>query len=702
MTAALTVMSEMPPVAVPTITLVEGTSFAISATTGDMVPGGVNGLYCRDTRALATWRLLVDGCSCEPLSAHLDAPYQATFLGLRAGSAVPLLVQRVRLVGDGMREDLVLRNLGVEDTACRLTLELATDFADLFSVKSGQPEPLDTVSWSMHEDGVTAVAGGGDRQRGVRVRADGPAVVAPSLLAFDAMVPARGRWSATIEVVPVVGHQHTEPLYPRHEPLHQTGPALRLRDWQNASPAFELPRDNWTAVIDRSIQDLGALRIHSRANDGPGSAEVVAAGAPWFMTLFGRDSLLTAWMALPLGQELALSTLQALAALQGQRINRLNEEEPGRILHEVRHGTSFPLTAGNSVYYGSVDATPLFCMLVGELYRWGMPKERLAPLMSHVDRALAWILEHGDRDGDGFVEYQRATDKGLRNQGWKDSHDSVSFADGRLAEGPIALAEVQAYVYGAFVARSELAAAFGDHDAEARWANRARQLHAQFHEAYWLTGQGYYALALDGGKRPVDALASNLGHVLWTGLADRSVAATVAERLVSPEMFTGWGVRTLAATMHRYDPVSYHNGSVWPHDTALCAAGLARYGYVDEADILAHGIFEAAVAFGGRLPELFCGFDHTEFPYPVPYPTSCSPQAWAAAAPLLLLRAVLGFDPEIPSKRVYLDPPPPTAHLAGVVLRDLPLAAQRVEIDGTARGNLRGLPGVDVIHKRRH
>jgi glycogen debranching enzyme len=701
MTAALTVMSEMSPVAEPTITLVEGTSFAISATTGDMVPGGVNGLYCRDTRVLATWRLLVDGCSCEPLSAHLDAPYQATFLGRRAGTGVPLLVQRVRLVGDGMREDLVLHSLGTEDMACRLTVELATDFADLFSVKSGQPQPLGAVSWSIQEDGVTAKAGGGDRRRGARVWADGPTVLAPGLLTFDAVVPARGRWSATIEVVPIVGHQQAESRHPQHEPLNESVPALRLRDWQDASPAFELPRENWTAVVHRSIQDLGALRIQSSADDGPGSAEIVAAGAPWFMTLFGRDSLLTAWMALPLGQQLALSTLQALAALQGQRVNPLNEEEPGRILHEVRHGTSFPLTAGDSVYYGSVDATPLFCMLVGELSRWGIPKERLALLMPHVDRALDWILRYGDRDGDGFVEYQRATDKGLLNQGWKDSHDSVSFADGRLAEGPIALAEVQAYVYGAFVARSELAAAFGDHDAEARWANRATRLHTQFHEAFWLPSHGYYALALDGAKRPVDALASNMGHVLWTGLADRSVAGTVAEHLISPQMFTGWGVRTLATTMRRYDPVSYHNGSVWPHDTALCAAGLASYGYVDEADKLAHGIFDAAVVFGGRLPELFCGFDHSDFPYPVPYPTSCSPQAWAAGAPFLLLRAMLGFEPEIPSQRVYLDPAPAPAHLAGIILRDVPLAAQRVEIDATADGTLHGLPGVEVIHKRR-
>jgi glycogen debranching enzyme len=695
----LTMATVMPPVTTPVITLVEGSCFAISETTGDMTASSVEGLYCDDTRVVSGWRLLVDGRPPEPLSAQLEAPYQATFLGRRRGDGASLLVERHRFVGDGLREDLVLRNLGTEDTACRVAVELVVDFADLFSVKAGQPVPLGEVVWKVAGQELLAEAGASGRQRGVRLRLDGLTAIAPGTLAGDLVVPAGGEWRGTIEVVPVVDHEESEPAYPRGEPLHGTTPVTRLREWQESSPTVELSGELLGGVVDRSIQDLGALRIRTDDPDG-GVNEIVAAGAPWYMTLFGRDSLLTAWMALPIDQDLALSTLRALAALQGREVNPLTEEEPGRILHEVRHGTSFPLSPGGAVYYGTADATPLFCMLVGELHRWGVPKDQLAPLLPHVDRALAWILEYGDRDGDGFVEYQRATDKGLQNQGWKDSHDSISFADGTLAEGPIALAEVQAYVYGAFTARRELAAVFDTPAVAQEWADRAESLRQRFHEAFWLPSKGYFALALDGRKRPVDALASNQGHALWTGLVDPRYAARVAEHLVSPDLFSGWGIRTLARSMKRYDPVSYHNGSVWPHDTAICVAGLARYGFVDEAVRISRAVFDAAVAFGDRLPELFCGFDRSEFGYPVPYPTSCSPQAWAAAAPFLLLRSVLGFEPDVPAGKVYLDPPAESDDLAGVVFRGLPMAGRRVTVSGSGTGSLDGLEGIDLVRAR--
>jgi glycogen debranching enzyme len=688
----------MPPVTEPTITLVEGTCFAISSTTGEMVPGGVNGLYYQDSRMLSAWRLLIDGRAPEPLSAHMDTPYQATFLGRRRGGGTSLLVERRRFVGEGMREDIVLRNLDTEATSCRLAVELATDFADMFAVKGGNAAPLGEVLWKSDGEDLIAKAHSGDRQCGIRVRLEGAAVVTDGMMAVDIVIPAGDAWRGTVQVFPIIDHEESEPAYPVGEPLHEAAPVRRLRDWQHARPTIELPGESLGAVIGRSIEDLGALRINTMDAQGVES-EFVAAGAPWFMTLFGRDSLLTAWMALPIDQELALSTLHALAALQGRVVNPLNEEEPGRIPHEVRDGRSFPLSPGHSVYYGTADATPLFCMLVGELHRWGMPKERLAPLMPHVDRALEWIIKYGDRDGDGFVEYQRATDTGLVHQGWKDSDDSMSFADGRFAEGPIALCEVQAYVYGAFVARAELARTFGEDPAE--WESRATELRRRFHEAFWLPTHGYYAMALDGDKRPLDALGSNIGHVLWTGLAEPEAARHVADRLLSREMFTGWGIRTLATTMGRYNPVSYHNGAVWPHDNAICAAGLARYGYTEQAGRVARGVFDAAAAFGGRLPELFCGFDRTEFPYPVLYPTSCSPQAWAAAAPFLLIRAVLGLEPDVPAGKVYLDPPPESAEFAGIAFRNLPMAGHRVEVDGRGRGEIQGLPGIEVVHRRR-
>jgi glycogen debranching enzyme len=679
----------------PTITLVEGNCFAISATTGDIVPDGAAGLFYQDVRMLSAWRLLVDDSPPEPLSAHLDAPFQATFIGRRRGGGASLLVERRRLVGRGMREDVVLRNPGSEDTTCRLLVELTTDFGDRFSI--GGADSSGEVTWKAEGTELLAEIRRDGRQRGVRVRLEGATVASPGTIGVDIVVPARSEWRGSVQVVPIIDDEEFDSPYPVGEPLDDSSPMRRLRDWRVQSPTFGLANESYAAVIDRSIDDIGALRIRTTDPEGV-EREAVAAGAPWFMTLFGRDSLLTAWMALPVTQELAMSTLQSLAALQGREVNHRNEEEPGRILHEVRQ-VPFPLSGGHPVYYGTADATPLFCMLVGELHRWGMPKERLAPLMPHVDRALSWILEFGDRDGDGFVEYQRANDTGLVNQGWKDVGDSISFADGRFPEAPIAMCEVQAYVYGAFVARAELARTFGE-DPE-QWESRAAELKRRFHEAFWMPDQKYYAMALDGDKRQVDTIGSNAGHVLWTGLAEPEAARHVADMLMSPEMFSGWGIRTLATTMARYDPMNYHNGTVWPHDTAICAAGLARYGFTDEAGRIARGILDAGAAYAGRLPELFSGLDRTEFPYPIPMPSSCSPQAWAAASPLLLIRTVLGLEPDIPSGKVFLDPLPEHAEAADITIRDMPLAGHRVAVDGRAHGEVHGLPGVEVVHKRR-
>jgi len=284
-------------------------------------------------------------------------------------------------------------------------------------------------------------------------------------------------------------------------------------------------------------------------------------------------------------------------------------------------------------------------MLLGHAVRWGVPWEQIAPLMGAAEAAARWIVEYGDRDGDGFVKYQRTSDRGLLNQGWKDSVDSICFADGRQAHGPIALAEVQGYCYAALLAMAHLEERRGDGAAADRWRDHAQRLRERFHEAFWMPEQQYYALALDGDKRQVDAIASNAGHCLWTGIVPDEAAAPVAERLLSPEMFTGFGVRTLGTSNARYNPVSYHNGSVWPHDSALVASGLARYGFREHAQRISDGLLDAATAFDGRLPELFCGFDRSEQPVPVRYPTSCSPQAWAAAVPFELLRIALGLEP---------------------------------------------------------
>jgi glycogen debranching enzyme len=324
----------------------------------------------------------------------------------------------------------------------------------------------------------------------------------------------------------------------------------------------------------------------------------------------------------------------------------------------MRFGAATHLALGGGhVYYGSVDATPLFVMLLGELRRWGLADDVVTRLLPHADAALAWIDTFGDRDGDGYVEYQRATPAGLANQGWKDSWDAIRYADGRLPDAPIALCEVQGYTYAAYVARAHFAEEAGDRQTEARYLDKARRLKEAFNRDFWLEDRGWFALGLDADKRAIDALASNMGHCLWTGIVDADKAPAVAERLLSPELFSGWGIRTLSTAIRSHNPVSYHNGSVWPHDSALCAAGPMRYGFVDEALRVIEGLLGAAEAGGGRLPELFAGFSRSEFSSPAAYPTSCSPQAWAAATPHLILRLLLRLEP--------LGLAPPTVDRAG-------------------------------------
>ncbi|MFL6121713.1 amylo-alpha-1,6-glucosidase, partial [Actinophytocola sp.] len=422
----------------------------------------------------------------------------------------------------------------------------------------------------------------------------------------------------------------------------------------------------------------------------------VAAGAPWFMTLFGRDSLLTAWMALPLDVGLAVGTLRTLAAAQGRVVDPLTEEEPGRIMHELRRGPDSAAVLGGEHYYGTVDATPLFVMLLAESWRWGADEDAVRALLPAAGAALAWVDRYGDRDGDGFVEYRRATDRGILNQGWKDSADGVNDAAGRAAATPVALCEVQGYVYAALLARAELAEGFGDPATAARLRERAAELRLRFADAFWLPDRGWYAVALDGRKQPVDALTSNAAHCLWTGIATDEHAATLVERLSTADMDTGYGLRTLAASMGAYNPMSYHNGSVWPHDTAIAVAGLMRYahlpGAVDLAHRLADGLLDAAAAFGGRLPELYCGFARAEFSPPVPFPTSCSPQAWASAAPLLLVRSFLGLNPHVPRATVATDPHLP-ARWGEVTLSGLALGPVTAHVSATGdKAAVTGLP----------
>jgi glycogen debranching enzyme len=674
-------------------TLVEGSTFCLSSMGGDVLPGWAHGLFVSDTRILSGWRLELDGRSVEPLSTQEDAPYAATFVGRtppRPGLAdSTLLVTRRRYVADGMREEIVLENLSSESAGVQVTLSVEVDFADLFEVKEGRVPPNKGMTVDVGEDALTYQVPAGKDTRTVRISATSDPMLSPGQATFRALVPSRGRWSTTLSVQAGLRADET-PGPGRDVGVGRADPAHRLRAWRMATPQIATADPVLAHTLRTSAADLGALQIQDP--DHP-DRPVVAAGAPWFMALFGRDSLLTSWMALPVDQQLALGTVQTLAEHQGTKIDPLTEEQPGRILHEVRLGRGAALAlGGGNAYYGTADATPLFVALLGEMHRWGVPEEAIRPLIPNADRAVNWIHNFGDRDGDGFVEYKRETDRGLVNQGWKDSFDGINDAQGRIAEAPIALCEVQGYCYAAYQARARLAADTGDDATAALYRERAEELKAKFNATFWLDEVGYYATALDGNKRPMDSLTSNMGHCLWSGIVDDDKADSVARHLMSPPMFSGFGVRTLGTNMGAYNPMSYHNGSIWPHDSAIVAAGLMRYGYVEEAQRIANGLLAAAQHFGGRLPELFCGFDREDFPKPVPYPTSCSPQAWAAASPILLTRTLLRFEPDVPAHEVQLNPALPE-NLVPLHIRNLPLAGARLTLEvRPERWDLDGLP----------
>ncbi len=686
------------------MTLVEGSAFLICRPDGEVAPDSAEGLFFRDSRFLSRWNLLVNGQVPEQLAASSPDPFSATFVGRirprpgRAESTVTVI--RHRYVGRGMREDLLVRNYGEEAAYCAIELVYGADFADLYTVKEAMAAQHDERPPVAEGAALTFRNRHGAHQRALRVSFSQPAVLEGNRARWEIILAPRAEWTVCEQFSCAIDGEEIEPRWLCGQPVERATPAERLAQWRRRVPVVDTDHEGLRAVLARSAEDLGALRIFDP--DFP-ERTVVAAGAPWFMTLFGRDSLLSAWMALIVDPELALGTLQTLARFQGSKVDPRNEEEPGRILHEMRFGEASSLSLGGDIYYGTADATPLFVMLLGELRRWGLAREAVDELLPHANRAIEWITEFGDRDGDGYVEYQRTCDRGLVNQGWKDSREAVRFADGRLAEPPVALAEVQGYVYGAYLARSFFAAEHGDTGLATRLRQRAADLKEAFNRDFWLPERGWLAMGLDRHKRPIDALTSNMGHCLWTGILDADKADAVARRLLSPDMFSGWGIRTLASSMVGYNPISYHCGSVWPHDNAICAAGLMRYGYVREAQRVIMATLDAAARQGGRLPELYSGLDRLELPMVVGIPTSGSPQAWAAASPLLMLRTLLRLDPWVPRGKVWLHPAIPE-QIGRLHVGRIPLAGARVSVTvENGQAKVEGLPDdLELVDAPRH
>jgi glycogen debranching enzyme len=489
-------------------------------------------------------------------------------------------------------------------------------------------------------------------------------------------------------------------LFPPAPRVDTDAVAASYRAWGRSLAEIRTDNELFNLALERSASDLRLL-----INDGPGPGQrYIAAGVPWFATLFGRDSAITSFEALAVRPQLAIETLEVLASLQATEDDPSRDAEPGKIPHELRTGEM--ARAGelpHRPYYGTIDATPLWLILLGATWDWTGDRALLDRLWPHALAALEWMDRYGDRDGDGFLEYERRTDRGLINQGWKDSHDAIRDRHGSLATGPIALAEVQGYAFDAKRRMAVLARVRGDDELGDRLEREAERLRARFEDAFWSDDQGMYAMALDGDKRRADAIGSNAGHCLWSGIASPDRAQRVVDRLMAPDMFSGWGIRTYGSGQPGYNPIGYHTGTVWPHDVALIAAGFKRYGFHEEANLLVERMFQASQHFADfRLPELFCGFDRDLSGVPVPYPVACSPQAWAAGSVFLFAETMLGLRPHAHRRELELLRPELPEWLSKVTITNLRVGEDTVDLlfhrwrGGTSAEVLRKAPDLDV------
>jgi glycogen debranching enzyme len=628
------------------LVVLDGSTFMVSRRDGDCPTSQETGFFHQDVRHLSRWELLVDGRPIRVLTSRNDTYYSARVFGTLASAGVgrnpPVSIRRDRVVAGGLHEDLVVDNHGARPHTLTLELRLAADFADLFEVKAGQAKRgrqhaevgERRLTLSYQRDGF---------RRATTVTLDQPCEVTAKGARFTFKLRPRQRWRLCIDVACEVDGQRRPPRRRCHDPDRlQPDMPMTLEQWLERAPRLETDYDPLRHIYRHALVDLAALRF--RPSDKL-RWSLPAAGLPWFMALFGRDSLITGYQALPFHPELAHSALQVLAGLQATERDDLADAEPGKLPHEVRRGELAALGEWPSPYYGTHDATPLFLILLDEYERWTGDRDLVAELEPAARAALAWIEGPGDPDGDGYLEYQTRSPVGLRNQCWKDSWNSICFADGRLAEPPIATCELQGYAYDARLRLARLARqVWDDPELAGRLERDAAALKERFNRDYWSQARGHYVLALDRAKRQVDAMTSNAGQLLWSGIVDSEHAPALVERLLAPDMASGWGVRTMSARDGAYNPIEYHNGTVWPHDTALVAEGLRRYGYPEAASRLAFGLLEAAAAFAWRLPEVFAGYPRAETGMPVEYPTACRPQAWAAGTPLLAIRTLLGLD----------------------------------------------------------
>lgn len=688
------------------LTLIDGKTFLSTTLAGDIAPAGAPdvGFFYDDTRFMSRLELRVGGNRTVVLSSSTEQTF-ASQIELTTGQStlrdtyeIPensVHVRREQLLSaDTLFDQLTFENFNFHELEVLVELIYEADFMDVFQVRGVARQKLghyykpivqreEILFHYLGQDGVA---------RDTIVHFSTPP---------DQIENTTAIWRLKLQ--PFKRCQIQTTIVPRVEDkrLRTDRPdfahSLRSRReafaaWESQSTHFESSNSIFNQMIGTCKGDFHALQI-------PEAGEhVIAAGIPWFATMFGRDSIIAAYQSLLLNPKLAAETLRVLARYQGKERNDWRDEEPGKILHEYREGE---MTRAGEIpfgpYYGSVDATPLWLILLCETFNWTADEQLVRDMLPHAYRALEWIDECGDLDGDGFIEYLRRSPLGLENQGWKDSWNANLHRDGEVAKPPIALCEVQGYVYDARYRMASLMRSFGDIKTADRLKKEAAEMAKRFEKSFWMPQHGFYAMALDREKRQLQVIASNAGHLLFTRMLSQERARAVTQRFMQPDMFTGWGWRTMSRNERVFNPLSYHRGSVWPHDNSIAAHGMALYEFREPATQVFTALFQAALNFRDyRLPELFCGIERREFDEPVQYPVSCSPQAWASGAVFLLMTSVLGIRPSAPRKELTIVNPTLPEWLDSLCVRNLRVGNSRVTLDFTRRGDKTFCNVVDI------
>jgi glycogen debranching enzyme len=688
------------------LTLVDGKTFLSTTVSGDINPPGAPdvGFFHDDTRFLSQLELRVGGHRAVVLSSSTEKTFTSQIelttgnITLRDSFDLPentIHIRREQLLSSGTFFDrFTFENFNLSAVEFVIEVNLDSDFVDVFQVRG--------VARSQHgqyyrpvvrKDSIKFVYHGlDDRWRTTEVHLHPePHQIDNATARWQVKLPPSSRFHIELQVVPYVspssGPEFTaEPRGDkRQQGFNDNRRARRhaFARWESGVTKFSCSNEVYASSLATATSDFHALLIPD------GDERVIAAGIPWFATLFGRDSIIAAFQSLLLEPQLAVDTLRVLARYQGSEVSDWYDEQPGKILHEYRTGEmvrhrEMPF----GPYYGSVDSTPLFLILLSETFNWTADEKLVQELLPNVYRALDWIDRYGDLDGDGFVEYQRRSPRGLVNQGWKDSWDAIMHRDGSVAQTPIALSEVQGYVYEAKYRMSSLLRHFGDITTADRLKRDANELERRFDKSFWMPKQNFYALALDSSKKQVQVVTSNPGHLLFCRLVGKERARAIMQRLMADDMFTGWGWRTLAASEPVFNPLSYHRGSVWPHDNSLIAHGMALNEFRGPALQCFTALYQSALNFRDyRLPELFCGVQRGEYDEPVHYPVSCSPQAWASGAMFLMLTSVLGIRPSAQRRELNIVNPTLPPWLDYLYIRNMRVGKSRVGLDFTRRGD---------------